>query len=231
MRLQYFRCRAPLGHRVSFFRAEELQANVQLLPGADADCSVQVVRIDNCQGHVTENPHSSVAPHGKVRVFSAREDPRFHVAVIEPRHYGHIELHAAADTFDDPDELAARPGADRGIVGELRRELATAVQRAWIRRVVWCVLLVLITAGLVTLWRDAGSVRAALRRLVRPPIEVALLAPLAAVLGLVAWRGNPLAARAITVSWWSPSTLCSSCIRRANRRAGLPATGCRASAA
>ena len=45
--------------------------------------------------------------------------------------------------------------------------------------------------------RDAGSWRAALRRLVHPPVEVAFFVPIALVLVLVASTGNPLVARAV----------------------------------
>ena len=99
-----------------------------------------------------------------------------------------------------PDLPREARGADaRPVAAELRRELARAEPRRWLRYTLWGVLAVLAFASAVALLRAAGSWRAAVRRLVRPPTEVYFLVPIAAVLVIVAATGNPLVARAVRV--------------------------------
>jgi hypothetical protein len=79
----------------------------------------------------------------------------------------------------------------------------------------------------ISLRRATGSWKAGGRRIVRPPTEVMFLAPIAALLIVVAWFGNPLVARAVTyivvsgvvVAWISGATLDAV---RARGSVGLP---------
>jgi len=59
------------------------------------------------------------------------------------------------------------------------------------------VLAAIAAAAAWVLRRDAGSWRAAGRRLARPPVEAWFFVPIAAVLVAVAATGNPLVARAV----------------------------------
>ena len=93
--------------------------------------------------------------------------------------------------------LAAGPGADRAALADVRATLAAAETRAHLRRGLWIGLAVLAAAAAAVLRRDAGSWRAAARRLARPPGEVLFLLPIAAVLAVVARTGNPLVADAV----------------------------------
>lgn len=101
-----------------------------------------------------------------------------------------------AHDFAEAEAAIAQLG-DRQNARELGEALATARWRRDVRAGLWAVLAVIAIAAGVLLRRDAGSWRAAARRLIRPPIEVAFLAPIAIVIGLVAATGNPLVARAV----------------------------------
>ncbi|HET9992253.1 MAG TPA: hypothetical protein VFQ65_27165, partial [Kofleriaceae bacterium] len=101
-----------------------------------------------------------------------------------------------AHEFGEAEALIAELG-DRQNAGELAETLATARWRRDLRGGLWGLLVAIAVAAIVLLRRDAGSWRAAARRLVRPPTEVAFLAPIAVVIGLVAATGNPLVARAV----------------------------------
>lgn len=96
-------------------------------------------------------------------------------------------------------ELAALdPGlVDRGGAGQAAEALATAHHRARIRIGLAIGIALLIAAGVVVARREVGSWRALGKVFARPPTEAWFLAPLAALLALVAWPGNPLVARAV----------------------------------
>lgn len=96
-------------------------------------------------------------------------------------------------------ELAAlEPAAgQRSLVVELRAKLERAEWRRSVRWAMWGVLAVLTGFAVVMLRRAAGSWRAAGRRLLRPPSETIYLIPIAVVLVVVAYTGNPLVARAV----------------------------------
>lgn len=86
---------------------------------------------------------------------------------------------------------------DRGNAAELTVALDRARARHALRIALWIVLALVLAASAWLLRRDAGSWRAAARRLRRPPLEVGFLLPIALVLALVAYTGNPLVARAV----------------------------------
>jgi hypothetical protein len=96
------------------------------------------------------------------------------------------ELHALAAT-----------GAPPGLVAALGQALDRAASRRLVRRLTAAGLALLVAMTLVALRRAAGSWPSALRRLVRPPPEAIFLAPVAAVLLVFAYTGNPLIARAV----------------------------------
>jgi Tfp pilus assembly protein PilF len=86
---------------------------------------------------------------------------------------------------------------DRQNARELAETLDAARVRYDLRRGLWGLLAAIAIAAIVVLRRDAGSWRAAARRLLRPPTEVVFLAPIAIVIGVFAATGNPLVARAV----------------------------------
>ena len=86
---------------------------------------------------------------------------------------------------------------DRGGAHQAAEALATAHHRARIRIGLALALALLIAAGLIVARREVGSWRALAKVLARPPTEAWFLAPLAVLLALVAWPGNPLVARAV----------------------------------
>jgi tetratricopeptide (TPR) repeat protein len=87
-------------------------------------------------------------------------------------------------------------------------------RRTW-RRVLLALVLAIGALAIGALRREAGSWRAACRRLWPPPFEVWFLVPIGAVLTLVSRTGNPLVARAVlavalaggAVSWISGALL------------------------
>jgi len=112
--------------------------------------------------------------------------------------------------------------ADANARRALATELTVAERRAWIRRGLAVLLLVLVGAAVALVRRDAGSWRAAGRALARPSTEALYLAPIGSVVALVAATGNPLVARAVwmiviggvVLAWFSGGAL------EAARRAG-----------
>ncbi len=86
---------------------------------------------------------------------------------------------------------------DRAGVRQARESLATAYERRRLRRGLAIGLALVVIGARVLARRDLGSWRALGRRLLRPPIEVWFLLPLAILLSLVALPGNPLIARAV----------------------------------
>ena len=125
-------------------------------------------------------------------------------------------------------EAAIAQLRDRRNAGELAEAVAAARVRHSLRGVLWGVLVLIAAAAAVALRRDAGSWRAAAKRLARPPFEVAFLAPIAIVLGVVAATGNPLVARAVgailgvgvAIAWVSGALLAG---RVSGRRAAVHA--------
>lgn len=127
----------------------------------------------------------------------------------EPGRRSHLELVRAllrADELDEAErEIAVLSGGGEGSTGTVdsaglravREQLATAQRRAWVRRALWAALALLLSGALLVLRRDTGSLAAAGRRLVRPPIEVMFLVPLATLLIVVGYQGNPLVAHAV----------------------------------
>lgn len=120
------------------------------------------------------------------------------------------------------DGLAAAPGADLPAIGKVREALAVAEGRARLRVALWIALALIAAGAAAALRRDAGSWRAAARRLARPPVEVAFLVPIGCVLALVARTGNPLIANAvaaifgvgIAVAWISGAVIEAARARR-----------------
>jgi predicted negative regulator of RcsB-dependent stress response len=92
--------------------------------------------------------------------------------------------------------LLARDGSP-GLVTNLRKTLARAELRRTVRWIMWGVLAVLAAVATIALRRAAGSWRAALRRLGRPPMEALFLVPIGAVVVGFSLTGNPLIARTV----------------------------------
>jgi tetratricopeptide (TPR) repeat protein len=120
-----------------------------------------------------------------------------------------------ADANAELDRLTAKPGADQVAISSVRAQLETAELRRWIRRGVWLVLALLLAGAVALLRREAGSWKATVRKLARPPSEVVFLLPVGAVLVAVAQTGNPVVARAllwitiagVVVAWLTGTTL------------------------
>ncbi len=105
--------------------------------------------------------------------------------------------------------------ASPGLVANLRKTLSRAELRRTVRWIMWTALAALAITSLVALRRAAGSWRAALRRLARPPLEAMFLVPISAVVVGFSLTGNPLIARTvlailaagIVTSWLSGAIL------------------------
>jgi hypothetical protein len=113
-------------------------------------------------------------------------------------------------------ELAAfARTASPGLVINLRNDLERAELRRGVRWGMWSVLGALAIAAAVALRRAAGTWRAAVRRLARPPTEVMFIVPIGAVVVGFALTGNALIARTvfaiviagIVTSWLSGAIL------------------------
>ncbi len=87
--------------------------------------------------------------------------------------------------------------ADRAAARGLEAELASAERRGTIRWAVAGGLVALVALALVVFRRDAGSWRALLRHLRRPPIEALYFVPIATVVAITAQTGNPIVAHAV----------------------------------
>jgi predicted negative regulator of RcsB-dependent stress response len=132
------------------------------------------------------------------------------------------------------DALEAGPRADRAAIAKVREVLGVAERRAYLRGALWIALALIAACAALVLRRDAGSWRAAGRRLARPPVEVVFLVPIGVVLAAVAYTGNPLVAGAVAaifgvgtaVAWISGAVLEAARARRgavAARRALIQA--------
>ncbi len=113
-------------------------------------------------------------------------------------------------------ELAALArSTSPSLVAALRKDLERAELRRAIRWTMRGVLALLAAVAFVSLRRAAGSSLLAVRRLVRPPSEALFIVPLAVILVVVAYTGNPLVARAVrtiavagvAASWMSGAIL------------------------
>lgn len=123
----------------------------------------------------------------------------------------------AGELTDADRELAALDSAlvDHGGARQAAEALATAHHRRKIWIGLALGLALLIAAALAVARREIGSWRGWGKVLLRPPTEVWFLAPLALLLALVAWPGNPLVARAVRwigvvgvgLAWMSGSLL------------------------
>ena len=123
----------------------------------------------------------------------------------------------AAHLSEAEAELAALDPAlvDRAGARQARESLDTAYHRRHLRIGLAVALAAIVLGALALARRDAGSWRALRSKLVRPPIEVWFLLPLAMLLSLVALPGNPLIARAVRwiglagvlIAWLSGSAL------------------------
>jgi hypothetical protein len=118
------------------------------------------------------------------------------------RLHAHAELVRMLTRTGDLDaaarEIAALgQAATPGLVVTLQRELGRARVRRALRWIMVIVLVAIGLAALVALRRAAGAWRAVPRRLLRPPIEALFLVPIAGVLVIAAYTGNPLVARAV----------------------------------
>ncbi|HUJ62975.1 MAG TPA: hypothetical protein VLX92_30940, partial [Kofleriaceae bacterium] len=108
------------------------------------------------------------------------------------------------------------------VAADLRAELARAELRDRVRLAAWAMLAAIALVAVIALRRDAGTWRAAARRIARPPIEVVFLAPIALLLAIVASSGNPLVGRAVraialaglAIAWLSGALLEAARARR-----------------
>ena len=124
----------------------------------------------------------------------------------------------------DRELVAFARTASPGLVSNLRDDLERAELRRTVRWLMWGVLAILAAVAAIVLRRAAGSWRAALRRLARPPMEVLFMLPIGAVVVGFALTGNPLIARTviaivvagIITSWISGAVL------EGRRRVRLP---------
>ncbi|MBA3460479.1 MAG: hypothetical protein H0T46_10990 [Deltaproteobacteria bacterium] len=126
-------------------------------------------------------------------------------------------LTRAADLAEAETELAALDPTlvDSAGARQAAEKLETAYQRRRLRIGLGIALLVIGIGALALARRDLGSWRALGAKLIRPPIEVWFLLPLALLLSLVALPGNPLIARAVrwigvagvVIAWLSGTTL------------------------
>ncbi|MFN0247326.1 MAG: tetratricopeptide repeat protein [Kofleriaceae bacterium] len=112
------------------------------------------------------------------------------------------ELEVASRELAD---LRANVATDRAAWANAMSDLATAHSRRWVRRAAWGLLALLAFAAIARLARDLGTSEtgtrfawgAALRRIVRPPVEVVFMLPLAGLVVAIAVANNPLVARSI----------------------------------
>ncbi|HEY5945895.1 MAG TPA: hypothetical protein VIV40_10415 [Kofleriaceae bacterium] len=126
------------------------------------------------------------------------------IAATEPtdKQRAHAELVRAlireGELADAEHELSllARD-ASPGLVANLRKTMSRAELRRTVRWIMWGVLAVLAIVAAIALRRAAGSWRAALRRLVRPPMEALFIVPIGAVVVGFSLTGNPLVARTV----------------------------------
>jgi tetratricopeptide (TPR) repeat protein len=124
----------------------------------------------------------------------------------------HGELDDAAAAYR---ALQGQPGADAAILYDAFESLAQAQRRAQLAWAARAALALLVVAALALLRRDAGSWRGAGRALVRPPVEVGYLVPVAIALVLAGLAGNQIAARAVqwivgsgvAIAWLSGASL------------------------
>lgn len=100
-----------------------------------------------------------------------------------------IRLRELADA--EREIAALGPAAPRSLIAELRLRLERATWRRSMRWAMWGVLALL---GVVA---AASLRRSGFRRLLRPPTETLFLLPLAVLLVVIAYTGNPLVARAV----------------------------------
>jgi tetratricopeptide (TPR) repeat protein len=122
--------------------------------------------------------------------------------------------------------FAADPAADPAAVRRVSALVDTQRDRHRLRIAAWIALGVLVVAGLAVLARTSGSARAALRALLRPPVEVLFAVPVVAVVIAVSATSNDLVGRAIAwigvgglaIAWLSGTTLATAA-RRAPLRA------------
>jgi tetratricopeptide (TPR) repeat protein len=111
--------------------------------------------------------------------------------------------------------------ADRAL-DHARRELDKMRLRARLVIAAWFAIGAALILSLLATWRAAGGVRAAVRAVARPPIEVAFFVPVALILLFVALSGNFLVERAVrtillgglAITWLTGASL------EAARRAG-----------
>ncbi len=123
-------------------------------------------------------------------------------AAVEPleRLRAHAELIRTLIRTQDLDGAEAELAAletPRSLIADLRAKLDRAEWRRTVRWGLWGVLAAVALLAVVMLRRSAGSWAAAGKRLLRPPNETIYLIPIAVVLVVVAYTGNPLVARAV----------------------------------
>lgn len=112
-------------------------------------------------------------------------------------------------------DALTRADADHPAFRDVLSSIEEAERRGGRRTALYGVLALLLTGAGIALRRVTGSWRAAARRILRPPVEVMFLAPVATLLIIVAETGNPLVARAVrtiiiagvVVAWISGAVL------------------------
>ncbi len=153
-----------------------------------------LARLTIAMGWETEGDRESALAWFREAADAARTERGQHVRLEYVRALIRAGELATADTELDALDPAL---TDRGGAMQAGEQLGVAHHRRKIRIGLAIGLGLLVAGALAIARRDTGSVRALLRRLSRPPTEAWFLAPLALLLAIVAWSGNPLVARAV----------------------------------
>ena len=153
-----------------------------------------VARLTIAMGWESEGDREAALAWSREAADAAKAERGQHVPLEYVR-----ALIRAGELADADRELALLDAAlvDHGGARQAAEALATAHHRRRIRIGLALGLAVLIAVGVIVARREVGSWRALGKVFARPPTEVWFLAPLALLLALVAWPGNPLVARAV----------------------------------
>ncbi|MBX3160608.1 MAG: hypothetical protein KF773_31875 [Deltaproteobacteria bacterium] len=192
---------------------EALAALAALVRAHPAYPRATAVRLALAQGHERDGAGDEAMVWAQEAYARARPEERMRAGADLVRVAIRIgELDAAGAALDD---LAARPGADRATIAELRDDLAVAQRRAWIRIALGIALGIVAIGAVVALRIACGRWGAAARALAAPPIEVLYSVPIALTLVVVAHTGNVLVAAAVraiavagvAIAWLSGAVL------------------------
>ncbi len=153
-----------------------------------------VARLTIAMGWESEGDRETALGWFRAAADAGRSEPGQHVRLEYVR-----ALVRAGELADADLELSSLDAAlvDHGGARQAAEALAAAHHGRKIRIGLALALALLIAAGAIVARREVGSWRALAKIFARPPLEVWFLAPLAVLLAVVAWPGNPLVARAV----------------------------------